>query len=117
MDRMRPHQDPLPPRRHHRAPAVRTVPVDDVVEKKVKKKTDAYVGTGMIKADEFRVGVMYSTGGCDKGMLDFLSLLARATHLPFEDLLADVTNTVMWAQGAAIEAAFKMAARARAIEV
>ena len=34
----------------------------------------------------------------------------------FEDFLGEVTATVMWAQGASIKAAFKMAAQSRAIE-
>ena len=63
------------------------------------------------------MGVMFSTGGCDAGMMAFLAQFAVTAGLVYEELIADVTNTVMWAQGASIEAAFKMAeARSCAIE-
>ena len=44
-----------------------------VVKSKIQEKQTKYVTSGMIAADVFRVGVMYSTGGCDAGMMDFLS--------------------------------------------
>ena len=93
-----------------------STPINAIVKAKVKAKTDQYVTSGMISADEFRVGVMFSTGGCDKGMMEFLLQFAFTADLASEVLIADVTNTVMWAQGASIEAAFKMAARAHVIE-
>ena len=48
--------------------------------------------------------------------MDFLLQFAFTAGLDSEDLIADVTNTVMWAQAASIEAAFRMAAHARVIE-
>ena len=46
------------------------IPVERLREKRVKKvkskileKTTRYVTSGMIVADEFRVGVVFSTGG------------------------------------------------------
>ena len=45
--------------------------VEDEPENLDKETSD--VTSGMIAADEFRVGVMYSTGGCDAGMMEFLS--------------------------------------------
>ena len=93
-----------------------STPINAIVKAKVKAKTDQYVTSGMISADEFRVGVMFSTGGCDKGMMEFLLQFAFTADLASEVLIADVTNTVMWAQGASIEAAFKMEARAHVIE-
>ena len=91
-------------------------PIASVVKSKIQEKTKKYVTSGMIAADEFRVGVMYSTGGCDAGMMEFLSQFAISAAIDFDDLVAEVTNTVMWGQGASIEAAFKMAARSRAVE-
>ena len=49
-------------------------------------------------------------------MMGFLSQFAISADIDFDDLIAEVTNTVMWAQGASIKAAFKMAAQSRAIE-
>ena len=48
-------------------------------------------------------------------MMSFLSQFAISADIDFEDS-GEVTATVMWAQGASIEAAFKMAAQLRAIE-
>ena len=88
----------------------------NVVATKVAGKVAKYVGSGMIPAEEFRVGVAVSTGGFDPGLVVFLQHFAEAANLPFDGLVSDIANTVMWAQGASIEAAFKLAARARAIE-
>ena len=93
-----------------------STPIDSVVKSKILEKTTRYVTSGMIVADEFRVGVVFSTGGCDAGMMSFLSQFAISADIDFEDFLGEVTATVMWAQGASIEAAFKMAAQSRAIE-
>ena len=93
-----------------------STPIDSVVKSKILEKTTRYVTSGMIVADEFRVGVVFSTGGCDAGMMGFLSQFAISADIDFEDFLGEVTATVMWAQGASIEAAFKMAAQSRAIE-
>ena len=49
-------------------------------------------------------------------MMGFLSQFAISADIDFEDFLGEVTATVIWAQGASIEGAFKMAAQSRAIE-
>ena len=91
--------------------------IASAVTAKVSEKTARYVTSGMIPAEVFRVGVMFSTGGCDAGMMAFLAQFAVTAGLVYEELIADVTNTVMWAQGASIDAAFRMAeARSCAIE-
>ena len=40
-----------------------STPIDSVVKSKILEKTTRYVTSGMIVADEFRVGVVFSTGG------------------------------------------------------
>ena len=76
-------------------PRILATPIASVVKSKIQEKTKKYVTSGMIAADEFRVGVMCSTGGCDAGMMEFLSQFAISAAIDFDDLVAEVTNTVM----------------------
>ena len=105
-------EGPLPPGRHDCAPVCESylsTPIASVVKGKIQEVRHIRDDCGRRVPREGDVG-------CDAGMMDFLSQFAISADVDFDDLIAEVTNTVMWAQGASIEAAFKMAARSRAIE-
>jgi hypothetical protein len=63
----------------------------------------------MIHADEFVVAVALSCGAFHEDLVSFLREVSIEAVVDFDDLVKSTRNCVMWGQGAAVVAAFRLA--------
>jgi len=95
---------------HATSPSLCKTSFDAIVKERVLEKKKRYVDSGMIPADEFVVAVAFSHGAFHDGFVNLLTDIAREAAVDFDSLVRSTRNCVMWGQGAAVDAAFRMAA-------
>jgi hypothetical protein len=84
-------------------------PIEKIIAAKTREKSERYVGSGMIHADEFVVAVALSCGAFHEDLVSFLREVSIEAVVDFDDLVKSTRNCVMWGQGAAVVAAFRLA--------
>jgi len=81
-----------------------------IVAAKKKKKVTRYVDSGLVPANDLLVALAWSCGALHDDFVQFLHLVAGECRTDYADLVAGVRNCVIWGQGAAVDAAFRVAA-------
>jgi len=87
-----------------------------IIDQKRITKTQRYVDSGLVPKEEFMMAAVYSSGALTLEFKALLKDISQEAKTDFVDLVEGVRNCVMWGQGAAVNAAFRLVcARGRRI--
>jgi len=95
---------------HATCSSLMTSSLPSIIRQKQNRKDARYVDSGLVPKEEFIMAAAFSSGALDVGFKSLLRDIAEEAHTDFVELVEGVRNVVMWGQGAAVDAAFRVAA-------